>query len=210
MKFCKFNNAYVVEHCDIVFLCIAPHQIRYIIDDLRDRIKPKVLLYSLVLGHPPLKLASLLRHHQLFKPSYQVNESLSEDETRWPLADDIASVFRSELLMKQICLENENPSESLIRDDQYLPMVFFALLNILKNNALLNRTQSLRVLSALLFNNHKVDLILETFQNIETDTEYVFNENNERDFVYFCFVIDIFQISIWFNSLIKPISFEIY
>ena len=171
MKFCKFNNAYVVEHCDIVFLCIAPHQIRYIIDDLRDRIKPKVLLYSLVLGHPPLKLASLLRHHQLFKPSYQVNESLSEDETRWPLADDIASVFRSELLMKQICLENENPSESLIRDDQYLPMVFFALLNILKNNALLNRTQSLRVLSALLFNNHKVDLILETFQNIETDTE---------------------------------------
>lgn len=171
VKFCKFNNTYVVEQCDIVFLCIAPHQIRYIIDDLRGRIKPKVLLYSLVLGHPPLKLASLLQHRQLLKPSYQVNESLVDDETLWPISDDIDSVFHNELLMKRISVENENPSESLIRDDQYLPTIFFVLLNILKNNALLNRTQSLRVLSALLFNNYKVDLILETFQNLETDTE---------------------------------------
>ena len=171
VKFCKFNNVHVVEQCDIVFLCIAPHQIRSIIEDLRGRIKPKVLLYSLVLGYPTLKLASLLQHHQFFKPSYQVNESLEQDETLWPISNDIDNILHDQVLIRRLCLENENQADSLIRDDQYLPTIFFALLNILKNNALLNRTQSLRVLSALLFNSHKVDLILETFQNIESDAE---------------------------------------
>lgn len=171
MKFCKFNNAYVVEHCDIVFICIAPHQIRLLIEDLRGRIKPKVLLYSLILGYPTLKLASLLQHRQFLKPSYEVNESLEQDETLWPIANDIDSIFHDQILLRRICLENENPTDSLIRDNHYLPTVFFALLNILKNNALLNRTQSLRVVSALIFNNHKVDSILDVFESIETDAE---------------------------------------
>jgi hypothetical protein len=152
VKFCKFNNVYIVEHCDIVFLCIAPHQIRYIIDDIRDRIKPNVLIYSLVLGFPALKLASLLQHKQFIKPSYQLNESIDQNESLWPIDDDIDSIIKNEILMKKISLENEDPNDSLVRDDQFVPIIFFALLNILKHNVLLNRIQSLKVLSALLFN----------------------------------------------------------
>jgi hypothetical protein len=173
VKFCKFNNSYVVEQCEIVFLCIAPHQIRYVIDDLRGRIKSNVLIYSLILGFPALKLASLLEHNQFLKPSYQLNESLDQDESLWPISDDIESILRNDLLMKRISLENEDQIDSLIRDDQFVPVIFFALLNILKRNALLNRTQSLKVLSALLFNNPNINLIIEKFGSIETDTEYV-------------------------------------
>jgi hypothetical protein len=171
IKFCKFNNAYIVENCDIVFLCIAPHHIRYIIDDIRDRIKPNVLIYSLVLGFPALKLASLLQHKQFIKPSYQLNESMDKDESLWPIDDDIESILRNEILIKRISLENENQMNSLIKDDQLLPILFFALLNILKHNALLNRIQSLKVLSALLFSNPSIDLIIKTFEDIGADNE---------------------------------------
>ncbi len=47
--------------------------------------------------------------------------------------------------------------------------MFYALLNILKQNASLNRIQSLKVLSALLFNNPNIDLIIEKFDKIETN-----------------------------------------
>jgi hypothetical protein len=173
VKFCKFNNVYIVEHCDIVFLCIAPHQIRYIIDDIRDRIKPNVLIYSLVLGFPALKLASLLQHKQFIKPSYQLNESIDQNESLWPIDDDIDSIIKNEILMKKISLENEDPNDSLVRDDQFVPIIFFALLNILKHNVLLNRIQSLKVLSALLFNNLNNDLIIEKFNNIQINNTYV-------------------------------------
>jgi hypothetical protein len=104
--FCKFNNLYLVEHCDIVFLCVAPHHIRYIIDDIRGRIKPHVLIYSLVLGFPALKLASLLQHTQFIKPSYQCSELVDKDETTWPISDDIENILGNEILMKRISLEN--------------------------------------------------------------------------------------------------------
>ncbi|CAF1265314.1 unnamed protein product [Rotaria sp. Silwood1] len=170
--FCKFNNAYIVQRCDIVFLCVAPHHIRYIIDDIRDRIKPNVLIYSLVLGFPALKLTSLLKHTLFIKPSYQWSELIDKDESLWPIADDIESVLKHDILMKRISLENEDQNDSLVRDDQLVPTIFYALLNILKQNALLNRIQSLKVLSALLFNNSNIDLIIEKFDTIEANTEY--------------------------------------
>ncbi|CAF3175928.1 unnamed protein product [Rotaria socialis] len=170
--FCKFNNAYIVQHCDIVFLCVAPHHIRYIVDDIRDRIKSKVLIYSLVLGFPSLKLSSLLKHILIIKPSYQVNEAIDKDESLWPPDDDIESVIRNDLLLKRISLENEDQNDSLVRDDELVPTISYALLNILKQNASLNRIQSLRVLSALLFNNSNIDLIIEKFDGIETNHEY--------------------------------------
>jgi len=178
IKFCKFNNAYLVEHCDIVFLCVTPYQIRYVIDDIRDRIKSNVLIYSLVLGYPALKLASLLQHKQFIKPSYQLNESIDKDQSLWPIADDIESILKNEILMKRISLENENHQDSLVEDNQFVPIIFFALLNILKHNLSLNRIQSLKVLSALLFNNPNIDLIIEKFDKIETNNEYVFKINN--------------------------------
>jgi hypothetical protein len=208
IKFCKFNNNHVVENCDIVFLCIAPHQIRYIIDDLRGRIKPNVLIYSLVLGFPALKLASLLQHDQFLKPSYQLNESLDHNESLWPISDDIESILGNDLLMKKLSLENEDQIDSLVRDDQFVPVIFFALLNILKRNALLNRTQSLRVLSALLFNNPDINLIIEKFGHIETDTEYVIMMR--KFFCYFVFLLDFFRILISFIYQHKHHLFEIY
>lgn len=108
VAFCKFNNAYVIEHCDIVFLCIAPHHVRYVIDDIRDRMKPNVLIYSLVLGYPALKLGSLLQHTRFIKPSYQLNELIDKDESIWPIADDIESILKNNTLMKRISVENED------------------------------------------------------------------------------------------------------
>jgi len=199
VKFCKFNNVYIVEHCDIVFLCVAPNQIRYIIDDIRGRIKPHVLIYSLVLGFPALKLASLLQHKQFIKPSYELNESIDQNESLWPIDDDIDSIIKNEILLKRISLENEDPNDSLVRDDQFIPIIFFALLNILKHNALLNRIQSLKVLSALLFNNPNNDLIIEKFDNIEINHEYVFCFfKNKQIIIYLFFLIDIFLILIFF------------
>jgi hypothetical protein len=174
VKFCKFNNVYIVEHCDIVFLCIAPHQIRYIIDDIRDKIKPNVIIYSLVLGFPTLKLSSLLQHIQFIKPSYQLNESIDQDKSLWPIDNDIDSILKNEIFLKRLSLENDDPNDSLIKDDQFVPTIFFALLNILRRHVLLNRIQSLKVLSALLFNNSNNDLIIEKFHDIESNTEYVF------------------------------------
>lgn len=52
----------------------------------------------------------------------------------------------------------------------------FALLNLLKYNTSLNRIQSLKVLSALFFNNSNIDLVIEKFDNIEADNEYVYLE----------------------------------
>jgi hypothetical protein len=107
--FCKFNNAYLVEHCDIVFLAVAPHHMRYIIDDLRGRIKPNVLIYSLVLGFPALKLMILLQHHQFIKPSYRWSELIERDPSLWPIADDIEKIMGNVMLMKRISLESDHP-----------------------------------------------------------------------------------------------------
>jgi hypothetical protein len=108
ISFCKFNNAYVMEHCDIVFLCVAPHHVRYVIDDIRDKIKPNVLIYSLVLGYPALKFSSLLQHTRFIKPSYQLNELIDKDESIWPVDYDIVSVLGNDTLMKRVSLENED------------------------------------------------------------------------------------------------------
>jgi hypothetical protein len=186
--FCKFNNIYVVEHCDIVFLCVAPHHIRYVIDDIRGQIKPNVLIYSLVLGFPSLKLASLLQHKHFIKPSYQWNELIDQDESLWPISDDIESIIGNDLLIKRICLENEDLSDSLITDNEFIPTIFYALLNILKQNVLLNRIQSLKVLSALLFNNPQIDFLIEKFNDLEinqTHNEYVFEGKTKLRFDLF-------------------------
>lgn len=187
VKFCKFNNVYLVEHCDIVFLCVAPHQIRYIIDDIRDRIKSHVIIYSLVLGFPVLKLSSLLQHKQFIKPSYQLNESINQNGSLWPISDDIESIIQNEIFLKRLSPENEDDNNSLIKDDQYVPIIFFALLNILKHHVVLNRTQSLKVLSALLFNNPNIDVIIEKFEDIESDNEYVFNNNSNKNLIILFF-----------------------
>jgi hypothetical protein len=120
VKFCKFNNAYVVENCDIVFLCIAPHQIRYLIDDIRDRIKPNLLIYSLILGFPALKLASLLQHKQFIKPSYQWSEFIDKDQSLWPIDEDLESILKNEILMKRISLENEDPNGKIKNNSKIL------------------------------------------------------------------------------------------
>ncbi|CAF0774829.1 unnamed protein product [Adineta steineri] len=169
VAFCKFNNAHIVENCDIVFICVAPHQVRYVVDDIRDRIKPNVIIYHLILGFPALKLASLLQHTHFIKPSYQLNTSIDQNESTWPISDDIETVFKNDILMKRISLENEDQNDSLVRDDDFIPTMFYALLNVLKFNTTLNRIQSLRVIAALLFNNPNLDLIIETFRNLETE-----------------------------------------
>ncbi|CAF4435435.1 unnamed protein product, partial [Adineta steineri] len=140
--------------------CVAPHQVRYVVDDIRDRIKPNVLIYHLIFGFPALKLASLLQHTHFIKPSYQLNTSTDQNESTWPISDDIETVFKNDILMKRISLENEDQNDSLVRDDDFIPTMFYALLNVLKFNTTLNRIQSLRVISALLFNNPNLDLIV--------------------------------------------------
>lgn len=199
VKFCKFNNTYVIERCDIVFLCVAPHQIRYIIDDIRDKIKPHILIYSLVLGFPVLKLASLLPHTQFIKPLYQINESLKQDASLWPISDDIESILNNETLLKRISSENDDENISLIQDNQYVPIIFYSLLNIIKYHIELNSTQSLKIVSALLFNNPNIDLIIEKFDEIESNNEYAFKINQHLIiYLFFFLFIDFFQLLILF------------
>lgn len=121
--FCKFDNAYIVQNCDIVFLCVAPHHIRYIIDDIRDKIKPKVLIYSLVLGYPSLKLAALLKHTLFVKPSYQWNHRIDVDESLWPSSDDIESVCKNDTLLRRISVENEDPDGKLVSNQLFLYLI---------------------------------------------------------------------------------------
>ena len=64
--------------------------------------------------------------------------------------------------------------DNLVRDEELIPTIFYALLNILKHNASLNRIQSLKVLSALLFNNPNIDIIVDKFASIEVE-----EDNNE-------------------------------
>jgi hypothetical protein len=55
----------------------------------------------------------------------------------------------------------------LIRDNAYVPILLFALLNVLKLNLKLNRIQSAKVLSALLFNNPHIDLLTDQLITID-------------------------------------------
>lgn len=61
--------------------------------------------------------------------------------------------------------------DNLVRDEELIPTIFYALLNILKHNASLNRTQSLKVLSALLFNNPNIDIIIDKFASNEDEED---------------------------------------
>ena len=88
--------------------------------------------------------------------------------------------------------------DSLVRDDKLVPTIFYALLNILKQNALLNRVQSLKVLSALLFDNANIDLIVEQSDYIEKKNEYVLGKTTKNIYSNF-FDIDIFLILILFT-----------
>jgi len=144
---------------------------QHLIDDLRDRIKSNVLIYSLVLGYPPLKLSSLFTHQRFLKPSYQLNDLIDQNPSPWPISDNIDSIFQNESLIQRISLENEQQLESLVEDRRYVPTIFFALLNILKQNVLLDRMQSLRIISALLFSDPHIDIILEQCYNIDGDQE---------------------------------------
>ena len=121
--FCKFNNVYLVEHCHIVFLCVAPHHIHYIIDEIRDRIKPHVLIYSLILGFPVLKLSSLLKHTLLIKPSYQWSQFIDNDEIQWPIADDIESILENDVLMRRISLENEDQNSKIKKTKVFIIII---------------------------------------------------------------------------------------
>lgn len=50
--------------------------------------------------------------------------------------------------------------------------MFYALLNVLKHQVSLNRIQSLRVLSALLFKHPHNDLIIDTFAQVNLDEDH--------------------------------------
>ena len=78
-------------------------------DDLRGRIKPHVMIYSLVLGLPPLKLATLLQHKQILKPSFHWSDQIDQNPSLWPVSDDVESVLGNEILIKRISLECADP-----------------------------------------------------------------------------------------------------
>ena len=78
--------------------------------------------------------------------------------------------------------------------------MFYALLNVLKHQVSLNRIQSLRVLSALLFKHPHNDLIIETFAQIDADEDHdEFVQMKPID-TKRCpkFSLGFFPISIWF------------
>lgn len=108
--YCKFNNIHLVDRCDIVFLCVGPQHLPYIIDDLRGRIKSHVLIYSFVLGFPPLKLAKLFEHRRILKPSFEWTEQLDLNPSLWPVSDDVETIFGNETLMKRISAEYADPT----------------------------------------------------------------------------------------------------
>ena len=123
--FCKYDNVHLVEHCDIVFLCAAPHQLRYIADDIRGHIKPHVRIYSLVLGFPALKLSSLLQHAHIIKPSYQWSAHLDKDPSLWPMDAEIESQLTTESLLRRISLETEDPHGENNTRYRRLSTIFF-------------------------------------------------------------------------------------
>ena len=68
----------------------------------------------MALGFPALKLASLLKHSLIIKPSYQWSERIDNDASLWPVADDIESIFENDKLMQGLSLENEDQCGKII------------------------------------------------------------------------------------------------
>ncbi|CAF1342387.1 unnamed protein product, partial [Didymodactylos carnosus] len=174
INYCKFNNAHVVQNADIVFICVAPHQLRYVIDDIRGRVKPNVIIYSIVLGFPALKLRALLQHSNIIKPTYRWDNDFTKEN--WPISD-VDSVLSDESLVKKISLENEN-NDNIVKDTNLLPIIIYSLLNLLQI-ANLNRVESLHALAALIFNtqNERVNIeesmVYENQDDDQEKTQYV-------------------------------------
>ncbi|CAF1372881.1 unnamed protein product, partial [Didymodactylos carnosus] len=174
INYCKFNNAHVVQNADIVFICVAPHQLRYVIDDIRGRVKPNVIIYSIVLGFPALKLRALLQHSNIIKPTYRWDNDITKEN--WPISD-VDSVLSDESLVKKISLENEN-NDNIVKDTNLLPIIIYSLLNLLQI-ANLNRVESLHALAALIFNtqNERVNIeesmVYENQDDDQEKTQYV-------------------------------------
>jgi hypothetical protein len=131
---------------------------------------------------------------------------LDNDPSLWPMAAEIESPLASESLLRRISIENEDPhgehdpryrtsshlrpAESLVRDEQLIPSVFSTLLAMLEQFTSLDRIQSLRVVSLLLFNDPNIDSILERFHAKEThddaDSKYVLLKRTENASIYSC------------------------
>jgi hypothetical protein len=79
---------------------------RHVTEDLRGHIKSHVLIYSLVLGFPALKLATLFEHTQVIKPSYQWNDLIDQNNELWPDRSDIESILIDETLVRRLVVED--------------------------------------------------------------------------------------------------------
>ncbi len=89
---CFFDNRKLATTVNILFLCVLPHQIQSVVDEIKTILPKKCVIYSFVRTIPSSRLKNLIKPDDnvyIFKPNYTYNSSQSEAFMKWNFSLDI-------------------------------------------------------------------------------------------------------------------------
>ena len=96
----------------ILFLCVLPHQLQSVIDEIKPVLPKKCIIYSFVRTIPQNRLKNLIKPDDIayiFKPNYTYNPNPHEKQMKWNFSLDISeSLYKYEMFSLTNPLSNRN------------------------------------------------------------------------------------------------------
>lgn len=149
---CFFDNRKLATTVNVLFICVLPHQLQSVIDEIRPVLPKKCIIYSLVRTIPQNRLKNLIKPDDvsyIFKPSYTYNSNTHEKQMKWNFSlDIIESLYKFEMfsLTNPLCNRNGMQTcllkyrkiifikilkETIVQVNEFfIPSMIYALLNV--------------------------------------------------------------------------------
>jgi len=85
------DNRQAIESADVVILCIKPQHLKYVLQDLDNRLPKKTLVISIVAGVPLAVLAEGLNHGCIIRTMPNTPAQIGEGITVWTATEEVSA-----------------------------------------------------------------------------------------------------------------------
>ncbi|XP_049755695.1 NADP-dependent oxidoreductase domain-containing protein 1 [Elephas maximus indicus] len=122
---CFYQNSYLVNWANVVFLCCLPSQLPNICLEIQSSLEKTCIVYSFVAAIPVPRLKLLLNHTNILRPQYQC---AGKFVNIWGANKEITAALRDPVILRATC--PYSPAGGITLNIKWLEGVFYAALNI--------------------------------------------------------------------------------
>ncbi|XP_006864830.1 PREDICTED: NADP-dependent oxidoreductase domain-containing protein 1 [Chrysochloris asiatica] len=122
---CFYQNAYLVNWANVVFLCCLPSQLPNICVEIQNSLDKACIVYSFVAAVPVPRLKLLLNHTNILRPQYQCDDTFVNI---WGANKEITAALQDPAILQATC--PYSTAGGITLNIKWLEGVLYAALNI--------------------------------------------------------------------------------